>query len=163
MMMMVIIIVSTMYYKDDYWLRWSSRYCHRPITSINSHIRRTKRVDCNISSDNKQNQSLSISYCHFELVDRPTQLIFPWIFICFHVFHDKAKRTQQGNLLILNKTMRRHCLFCIYLCIVAQFWPLIRWSLASFEEKLPMSSRCCSLSRSSSLTFSRHCFEVCIL
>ena len=30
------------------------------------------------------------------VVDCPTQLICTWIFI---VFHDKAKRTQQGNLL----------------------------------------------------------------
>ena len=70
-----------------------------------------KWMDYNISSDSKQNQSLSISYClallvrrgHFELVDDLFQLIFPWIFIffmcCFHVFHDEAKRTQLGDLL----------------------------------------------------------------
>ena len=34
------------------------------------------------------------------VVDCPTQLICTWVFnCCSFVFHDKAKRTQQGNLL----------------------------------------------------------------
>ena len=37
-----------------------------------------------------------MSWFRYKLVDCPTQLICTWIFI---VFHDKAKRTQQGNLL----------------------------------------------------------------
>ena len=37
-----------------------------------------------------------------DLVDCPTQLICTWVFTCvLHVFHDKARRTQQGNLLTL--------------------------------------------------------------
>ena len=32
-------------------------------------------------------------------VDCPTQLICTWNFICCVVFHNKAKTTQQGNLL----------------------------------------------------------------
>ena len=28
-----------------------------------------------------------------------TQHIYTWVCICLFVFHDKAKRTQQGNLL----------------------------------------------------------------
>ena len=38
-----------------------------------------------------------------DLVDCPTQLICTWVFTCvLHVFHDKARRTQQGNLLTLH-------------------------------------------------------------